>query len=155
MSAFMVDDKHIDYLLTAAMQYGDHGHMTWVDPAVELPPFSSANPKPWELACAKRRKQVDHTNASEVGMMLLGENLKSVNHRYDENELEAEVYEYNRYPGRITPVQTIKAVRCFEYQACEHPDWEKSEAKSFCDSLTVYAIQHLPGYDDAEWEVRA
>lgn len=50
----------------------------------------------------------------------------------------------------LTPVQTLKAISRFEYQACEPPEWEFSEAHAFCRALESEAIRNLPGYDDAD-----
>ena len=49
------------------------------------------------------------------------------------------------------PIQLIKAVKCFMYQACETDDWEQSEAFAFCQGLISKYICKLPGYDAAEW----
>jgi hypothetical protein len=39
------------------------------------------------------------------------------------------------------------------YQSCEHPGWEESEARKFCQQLTEGAIARLPGYEAAAWEI--
>jgi hypothetical protein len=52
-------------------------------------------------------------------------------------------------PGRAVIV--LASVACYEYQACEHPEWETSNARAFCEALRHTAIEHLPGYSDAPW----
>jgi hypothetical protein len=49
-------------------------------------------------------------------------------------------------------VQVLKAIQSYAYQSCEHPEWDGSLAKRFCDWLESAIIGDLPGYDDAEWE---
>ena len=86
--------------------------------------------------------------------MLLKENYRSVNHRYDEGPT-AEIqdpYVFSRLLVRIDPVAVLRAISVLEYQSCEHPGWEGSEAQAFCRALQGRAISHLPGYDEADWE---
>jgi len=108
------------------------------------------------------RHILDNSTADEVGQMLLDECVKSVCYRYDGSEM-------TNLPGRIdaewlipfkhhfhchipTPVQALSIISCYEYQSCEHPEWEASSAKALCDRLRREAIHRLPGYDDAPWE---
>jgi len=50
-------------------------------------------------------------------------------------------------------VQTLKAIACFDYQACETDDWQQSEAFAFCEALRDRAINKLPGYSEAKWGI--
>lgn len=134
MSAFMVSKRHIDYLITAGLDFANgYGPLRWGK---------------------DHRRELTRETASETGAILWAENRASVNYRYDENKA-ANPYEYSRYPGRIDPVQVLKAISCLEYQSCEHPEWEASEAKSFCEALRRRTIGFLPGFEDAAWEIRA
>jgi len=54
-----------------------------------------------------------------------------------------------------SPVAVLKACDGYEYQACEHPGWEASEAHAYINALRRRAIHALPGYDEAAWEVAA
>jgi hypothetical protein len=47
----------------------------------------------------------------------------------------------------------IKAADCLDYQSCEHPEWDKSEAKQLLDAIRAAAISKLPGYEEAEWAI--
>jgi hypothetical protein len=47
----------------------------------------------------------------------------------------------------------LKAIDCYRYQSCEHPGWASSEAQQFCLALQALAINHLPGYDQAPWDI--
>jgi hypothetical protein len=131
MSAFMVDDTHIDALLTAGLLLDPRAPLRWWIPGVR------------ELTAA---------TADRVGAMLLAENRRSVNHRYREDEIES-IYQFHQLAGRPDPVVVLSAIDCYEYQACEHPEWERSEAWAFCDALRRLACRHLPGYEAAPWEI--
>ena len=94
--------------------------------------------------------------------MLWDENIKSVSHRYGEENTDklpgviGETYAYDAHENFIfgpdvNPVAVLKACRCYAYQSCEHPGWEDSRAKALIDNLKDSAISSLPGYEEAEW----
>ena len=64
----------------------------------------------------------------------------------------AEPYRYSAIHP-LPAVAVLKAIDCYEYQSCEHPEWEESEAFAFCDSLRRSLIGSLPGYDQAAWSI--
>jgi len=149
MSAFVVNKGHIDAMLRAGMAYNRGDHLRWFVPHETV---------------SKRWRQLELGNADTVGQMLIDECVRSVGHCYDSTDLTdlpgpvnaywvlPYTFRRNLYVGAPTPVETLKLVRCYEYQSCEHGEWEKSEAKSFCDALTGSCINSLPGYEDAPWE---
>ena len=137
MSAFVVPKSHINAMLLSVMDK----RFTWYHDG---------------------HKELNELTANRVGQMLLDENVKSVCCRYNDSEI-------TDLPGRINaewlipfefhyvhrvpkPLEAISIVRCYAYQSCEHPEWEASEAKAFCDALIACKIAELPGYDDAPWE---
>lgn len=133
MSAFLVGRNHISFLIYAALEYSRGGSFTY-----------------GHSAAGHKTLTID--NASSTGNMLLLENYKSLECRYEERADEREVFgEYLEHVYDLDAVQVLKAVGCYEYQACEHDDWEASEAHAFCEALRHVAISHLPGYDAAEW----
>jgi hypothetical protein len=86
--------------------------------------------------------------------MLLRENQLSVNYRYRENGIEnIYFFEESLTTETIDPVVILKAIACYEYQSCEHPGWTTSEAHAFCEALRRRMIHHLPGYEEAPWEI--
>ena len=111
---------------------------------------------------APRRRELTPETANQVGAMLAAENRRSVDHRYNETEME-DFYTFTRYPGScdsvtpgtpgLDPVQVLKAIACYEYQSCEHPEWETSEAHEFCQAVRHATIDRLPGYEAAAWEI--
>lgn len=145
MSAFVLSTEHISYLVRAAVK---------------------ANIRYTVVTWGEERAKVEHNNADRVGAALLAENIKSVAYRYGDAERAS-------LPGPVptpvpsqyhcsmlgmmtekaNPVQVLKAIACYEYQTCEHPAWETSQARQFCDMLRLAMIHDLPGYEDAEWEI--
>ena len=152
MSAFIVNDRHIDYLVSAGMKWG----IVWLAPS-ETPADVYQRGAPWgpgsvENVKRRSRKITSKADAEKAGAMLSATNRESVNHRYNENEIE-EMYSFRRV-FELEAVQVIKALDCYEYQSCEHPEWEASEALNFCNALRSMAGHKIPGYDDAQWEIR-
>ncbi len=54
--------------------------------------------------------------------------------------------------------QFFKALNCLDYQSCEHPEWEDSDAKYIIDMMRVDALNDMilekglvKGWKDAEW----
>ncbi len=154
MSAFEVDKTHIDVLISAALQGSHGGPLYWYHG--EIPNTMPGEALPSHENYLERlnttRREVTSDNAGMWGALLVAENRRSVNHRYNEDEIE-EPYEFTRYAGTFNAVAILKAISCYEYQSCEHPEWEASEAKSFCDALRTDQIHKLTGYDKAPWEV--
>lgn len=91
---------------------------------------------------------------SRVGQILVDQNYRSYNHRYDEG-LEPEVFEITgndlKYTKRLTPVEALKALASYDYQSCETPDYLKTNACRLADLIRHYTIEALPGYDEARW----
>lgn len=91
-----------------------------------------------------------------LGQLLWTENFASVNYRYTDQQ-PAETYTGpSAYSAKsLTPVQALKAIACYVYQSCEHPTWEQSEAYTFTEQFKSEAISRLPGYENADWEIRS
>jgi hypothetical protein len=154
MSAFEVSDTHIDVLVSAALQRRHGDTLTWYhgDIAGTRPGEALPSREDYLTALKAARREVNSENAETWGATLLAENRRSVNHRYDEDEIEAP-YTFTEYAGHINPVAILSAISCYEYQACEHPGWKASEAHDFCEALRREMIRQLPGYGSAPWEI--
>tara|TARA_R110000868_G_scaffold147436_1_gene368946 strand:- start:365 stop:748 length:384 start_codon:yes stop_codon:yes gene_type:complete len=126
MSAFIVSQNHINYLVQAAR------HIS-------------------------RDMSRRYPNGSDVALMLETENWKSVTCRYGHEKDFGETPTLRNVPFqpkvRLTPVQVLKAIACYEYQSCEHLGWETSTARQFCERLRAAMIRDLPGYEEATWEI--
>ena len=134
MSAYEVEQIHIHALVNAALMRNRYGTMRY-----------------WHAA-ERRSVEVTLDNAGQVGAMLAAENRRSVNYRYQENEIE-EPYWFQPITKRLDPVKVLGALACYEYQSCETGDWPQTEAYAFCQALRKHMIRFLPGSDDAPWEV--
>lgn len=144
MSAFIVSDRHIDFLLQIAVRLTD-GHRTLH----------------WYHGDAHGILTTEREQLDRIGQMLLDENARSVDFRYrDRSDNGQPVAPYRFRPG--TPkqwihgswqAQTLKAIACLRYQSCEHPGWESSEAFAFLHALESMTIDRIHGYQDAEWDI--
>lgn len=132
MSAFIVDNAHIDALVTYA-----------VDKRVSY--------------YFNQRTSIDLFNATEIGQKLLDENTRSVNYRYNEEDT-AERYAYKQWVRPLAAVAVIKAIDCLDYQCCETDDWRQTEAFAILQAIKEAAVENLPGYkaayEAAPWGIR-
>src|ERR1051325_11534357 len=126
MSAFIVSDEHLNYLVS----FGVRHRVSW-----------------WN---GKERPQIQG-NEQFVFNTLFRANVESVNARYDEN-LPPMPSKF-AYRHNTTPIQTLKACDCFDYQACEVEDYDRTEAAAIVDAIRSAAIHALPGYSEAEWDI--
>jgi hypothetical protein len=141
MSAFVVSDNHIDALVTFARnQEGLLGRML-------------------------RRANVTTYDATEtsIGRILLAENVRSVCHRYPDDEPESiEHYKFAPFPLPLEPRQiavfVLKAAHCLDYQSCETDDWPETVACALLQMIERRACSilcdTLPEYDAAPWGVQ-
>jgi hypothetical protein len=146
MSAFILGKDHIDYLVTAAIDLGTgRGEGLY-----------------WSQD-GRQATRVDITNADAFGAMLIRENVASIRYRYpnwtdlpDPDDYHWERFRLVGYAFKSSVEhlsQVFMAISCYEYQTCEHPEWEESYAKLICDRMRRAYIARLPGYDEAQWEV--
>lgn len=66
-------------------------------------------------------------NPDAVGAMVWQECHNSVNYRYSENTPRPD-YGYAVPPVTWTPDQLLHHLECYDYQTCEHPTYEESQA---------------------------
>ncbi len=137
MSAYVVETAHINALVRLALE-GPTG--------VPVNPSTSWHP-PYFI-----NGRLDHTRADELGTELLRENVRSVNYHYEKRS-KAPTYEYHG-GRRLTVPEAIMAIRGFEYQACERPDFEKSEVHAFLHRLLLSVAARVHGVEDADtWSI--
>ena len=79
-------------------------------------------------------------NRNELGQILLDENYRSVNYRYDEYATP-ETYTYSRYT--VKTFEALQYLSCLEYQSCETPDWETTRAFRLCARLRANMVRRL------------
>lgn len=141
MSAWVVSKAHIDAMVSSALNLGGGSGERCFS-------FSDKSLGQW------RRTEVSLANATEIGTMLWAENVKSVNYRYaDSDHIEPEVpepYTFTR-TRTLTDGEIVALVRCYDYQSCEHAEWEGSPAHAFCQAIEYRLLSRIPGVDDAPW----
>jgi hypothetical protein len=155
MSAFVVDKSLIDLLVAAADHYGRRGggsRMQWWQ-TDEQGGYAG-----WRYLWPAEDEDDSHYTASQVGQMLVDENVRSVHHRYSDTDPDrgdlpgpVDAYYMGPYvyepPGRVlSPGEVFAAIDCLDYQSCEHDEWRSSEAHAFLESLREAACRHVDGY---------
>lgn len=114
--------------------------------------------------------------AQNVAKGLVLENIRSVAHRYPNDEdgqrpgpclKDADIIEACQiYAGHfakrlggvvvraedvLEPIQVLKLVRSLDYQSCETDDWPMTLAARQLDWIVWEAMSRLDGYEDAGW----
>jgi hypothetical protein len=159
MSAYVVDKRHIDFLVSAALQAyppgqpGSTHRLSWwrVDGSGEYAGWREINPN------------AEHM--TDDGQMLVSENVASVHHRYPDDDADAgelpgpcDAYYMGPYvfedPRReVTPGAVFRAIDCLDYQSCEHDEWRSSEAYAFLGALRKAWCDRVADAEHATWEV--
>lgn len=92
-------------------------------------------------------EHVTDVHPDEIGRVLWHENHVSVNRRYRENT-PTPPYTYRRPTRKIDPSGLLYAVACYDYQSCEHEEWEDSDAYRWTSTLRA-ALEAHPDVDTA------
>ena len=129
MSAFICSDRHINAIVRFAST--NNVRVIHGNPTISL------------VVAGKEQ---------HVSELLLSENMKSVNYRYGTSDAATGI-DYDSFAPDLRAIEVIKACDCLAYQSCEHPEWNESFACRFLHEVQRKAIQLLPGYDKARWEV--
>lgn len=139
MSAYQVNNDHLDLLVTMAfIKIGD----------ATLDVYHGDD---WH-----RFNQYEHGDI--VKGILYTANLESVNYRYKESTAttpepfsNSGIFQY--LGGVVIPWgHVLGALRCFEYQACEHPEWSESLAKAITDKIRHKVCQAITDEAGGMWE---
>jgi hypothetical protein len=129
VSAFVVSKADIDILVTAIVRLRPAG-----------------------------RRMID---LSELGRLLWRENVKSMAYRYGMPERHAdehagyleEIAAYRFRPTVVCRAAVAKVAACYDYQACEHPGWEASEAHEIYALIAEAYPTTSPNYDAMPWGI--
>jgi hypothetical protein len=163
----MVDKRHIDLLVSLAVR-GPKGRALRPDTWYTLRWHTLYRLRGLGMDELKRvTREATDEDADRIGQMLVSENLKSIQYRYpdtvdDPQNAPGPIEQYWHQPyhwdawlgsgPKASAVEGLKAIDCYVHQACEHPGWDHSEARLFCEALRRALIGQLPGYDEAPWE---
>lgn len=87
----------------------------------------------------------------EIGRTLWRENLASIAHRYpqynedgerpgpiDFKASDVDTYTYTRPAERPSHDSLLKQAHCYDYQTCEHPEYQESTARGWVKQLSVF-----------------
>lgn len=129
MSAFVLSQKHINVLTSAWSIYN------------------------LKYAYNPQTRKSEDLTPTQVGKILLKQNVCSVNYRYNEKE-PVPPFRYDPFGPPYSLVQILKALDCYDYQACETPDYQGTLAASIVNTIRSRIIKMLPGYEEADWEIR-
>lgn len=146
MSAFMVNDDHLDLLASVTEWYRED---LWVYFSDEmLPPRSDL---PAERGGNYYQNQF---HAAQIKEELRLENQASLWARYpnDANEFwqGMEFKKYRRiFDDQTTVGEVLGALACYEYQACESSTWKNSYAYAICQAIRKKICSQLAG---SNWE---
>lgn len=138
MSVMMLSQEHTNVMVWAATHFTD-GYVFEYRNALGH----------WEVTTRER-------NRDELGQTLVDTNAGA--YLVCNASAEPTYYEYTySQPVRTDweVLDVLKAVGCYEYQACEAPDWEGSDAQRICQKLTKALILRLPGFDDSPWGIES
>jgi hypothetical protein len=152
MSAFIVDPAHVDVVLSTAINGPSDAHLScglsWHAPYVD------------ELLEGSASGPLTPERADEAGQALLAECVASVSYLYDEPlgslpgpvpNPDPQQYEWTNFGRILTAIECCSALDCYEYQSCEHPGWEDSGARVFCERLRRSLVGCMEGYEAAAW----
>lgn len=142
MSAFVVTETHIRVIITACLGSRNpnmRGRFSWHYGAF------------MENGTQNGRGDLNFDNADAIGSMLWLENERSVAERYQSERPNADACVYRHGTVRATSVEVLKAIKCLEYQSCEHREWHLSSACGFLIAAREWVIAEMDGYEDAPW----
>jgi len=135
MSAFLVETKTIDRILTALDNEARQDSWITRELAERLDLFTSVFA--WKDA---------------LGKMMLDLNQAALGQRYGDEKTELS---YSYTPTLVSPIQAIKSLQCWLYQ-CMEGNVPESKLYHFFDEvvlrrLMTRVIDRTPEYDQAEW----
>lgn len=131
MSAYLVSKQNIDVLVSGLIL-----HDVWIPTTNKL------------------AKEMD---PDVLGRVLWAENVASLIYRYRDDMSDymfVPEYKFSGVPN-LTPGMIAKIMHCYEYQSCEHPTWEQSDAYKIITALAHELLKSLPGYNEAPWGMAA
>jgi hypothetical protein len=165
MSAFVVDNRTIDYLVTWVHRHSSSRcgpictkpvpEWRTVDDVPEPLRDYIDGPHAWSEP-GKFSLRVGQMHPTDIGKILLAENVRSVAHRYggrlDSPELSAAVdYYFRPVMQDLLPGWVVKSCACLDYQSCETEEWPSTVAHAIMEAIKSDAIRELT--EDCPWGV--
>jgi len=105
-------------------------------------------------------------HAQLVCNILLGENIRSVNYRYEKDESLNPGIVFKQDSRALSPIGLYKAINSLDYQSCESPDWRQTFACKLLENwnkqllkitgLNEDSIYKHPKYDyENTWSIHS
>src|SRR5690606_5210681 len=137
MSVWIVDPRHIDYLVQWA-----HRRRSTIDRVrVEM----SKVPEEMRYAHDGLYLRVQELTSTDLGRILMAENIRSVRYRYPEDSADmlpgpvdqSGIWRYTFRPiaNDLDPAWVVQACRCLQYQSCATPDYRESLAYQLTQAI--------------------
>lgn len=110
----------------------------------------------WGVAAGKTAEILKTARPGPViFQLLLEENLASLKYRYPDSDTfwDHSGYRFRedaavqRWMNNRTTGQVVPLVRSYEYQSCEHPEWEASIAYQLCQQIRHFLLLDLQERD--------
>lgn len=168
MSAFVVSKEHIDAMVDSGLRRGPYGPLRWSHNGERFELTQETASTVGSMLWTENVTSVEYRYSPPDREVIYGEGWESdagfdLPGKYQLELIAPSVepievpewlseYRFQSRPPR-KPIEILKAIDCYEYQSCEHPEWEVSEAFAFCDALRRSLIGDLPGYDEAKWGI--
>lgn len=152
MTALFVKKDHVDALISIAIRWGPGPGegLTW---AVEDPETTPQDETTFRTLRGLGRD--DQLVLDSIGVMLLVENARSLEHRYGD---APDVGSYCFTPVEASwledPEMCFRPIAAYCYYSSEHPGWTASEALRFCEALEQTLVLRLPRYELGPWVFR-
>ena len=150
MSVIHLPNAHINLLVWAAREYGTRLGRRFITRTTETP----AEDNHVETDAYGTYRELTPGAENEYATLLTSAHTASSNPRYNQRARSAVLYTEPAFTHR-EPLAVLKAISSYEYQTCEMPNWDTSEARTFCTNLREHLISHLPGYDAHPWIIEA
>lgn len=154
MSAYIVNPRTIDYLVTWARRHGaDHRQIrtsycfgTWAEiPAEYRHAAEGADQFGWRL-------NLGQITRDDIGQILLDQNVRSVQARYPNYPVHNQRYSYRPVPVHaLRPDWVVQSCHCLRYQSCETRDYRETLAYHITQAIREDAIQAM--VEAAPWGV--
>ena len=135
MSCFIVSDFHMDVILDHFEHYHD-----------DLCFYNE------ETGYWREFKPSLIEDMTKLGNILMNKNIDAYNQRYNEN-IKKDQYKFHRHQEKFSTIQILKALHCYQYQASDAEDWERSNAKEIYYNLIDDALRMDSEYINAYWEM--
>lgn len=136
MSAYVVTDKQISAILQGVYGATHAGFNVW---------SCMVDSDSYHFVMG-----ADLSHQQEANL-LMSENIRSVNHRYNDNEKLVGKVLLDRDAKPLPVLTVLKLIDNLEYQSCECDDWEQTEAYKLLCRYRKILIHKLPGYDETPW----